>query len=83
MNFIENFVMIHQCFKAPAFPDDIFQYLNNAMLLDPIYGYFDTHIAFLKGSGSGRTFVRFVPNLKVQVQVQVWTKPQIGGSLVH
>ena len=44
-----------------------------------IYGYFDTHIAFLKGSGSGRTFVRSVPNLKVQVQAE----PQIGDSLVH
>ena len=39
--------------------------------LDLIYGYFDTHIAFLKGSGSYRTFVRFIPNLKVQVRVQV------------
>ena len=55
------------------------------MLLDSIYGYFDTHIAFLKGSGSGsgRTFVKFIPNLKVQVQVQVWAEPQIRGSLVH
>ena len=63
----------------------IFRDLNDVMLLDPIYGYFDTHIAFLKGSGSGlgRTFVRFVLNLKVQVQVQVRTEPQIGGSLVH
>ena len=52
-------------------------------LLDPIYVYFDTHIAFLKGSGLGWTFARFVLNLKVQVQVQVQAKPQIGGSLVH
>ena len=45
-------------------------------LLGPIYEYFDTQIAFLKGSGSGsvRTIVRFVPKLKapVQVQVHVW-----------
>ena len=55
--------------------------------------YFDTHIAFnppapptnKKGSGSGQTFLRFGPNLKVKVLVlvQVQTEPEIGGSLVH